>query len=336
MPAAEDIPLSRDGSWHGIPLRPLAGGYSGETYVAGEDSERVVVRIYARNPERAAIDASLLHLVRGLLPVPAVLELRHPTRTSPAVLVTELVAGTRLDALLAEPAAAVDFEVLGHSLAGVLTTLAGIPFLDFGMFADASLTLSRTGMPPDLRDWAEDLRGAGRLATWATSDWEALLNLVDAAQDLLAAAAASHVGRAVLTHSDFNAKNLLVDPATSQVTALLDWEFAHAGSVYTDIGNFCRFERDPRLLEPLLAGLGGVEPGSRQEHLTLGRASDLWALLELAGRPRPSPVQAIATELLLAQARANDLAAWPWEAVRVDPLPFAGHQVARHGANAVF
>jgi aminoglycoside phosphotransferase (APT) family kinase protein len=319
VPADEDIPPSGDGWWHGIPLRPLAGGYSGETYVVGADREPVVVRIYARNPERAAIDASLLHLVRGLVPVPSVLELRHPTRTSPAVLVTELVAGTRLDVLLADPAPAVDLEVLGRSLAEVLTTLAGIPFLDYGMFADASLTLSGDGMPTDLRDWAEDLRGAGRLATWTGSDWQALLDLVDAAQDLLETASASRVERAVLTHSDFNPKNLLVDPATSRVTAVLDWEFAHAGSVYTDIGNFCRFERDPRLLEPLLAGLDRVAPGNVKEHLTLGRANDLWALLELAGRPRPSPVQAIATELLLAQARTNDLEAWPWEAVRVDP-----------------
>ena len=53
------------------------------------------------------------------------------------------------------------------------------------------------------------------------------------------------MGRCCLVHSDFNPKNLLVDPDTLEVTGLLDWEFAHAGHPYTDLGNLLRFERDP-------------------------------------------------------------------------------------------
>jgi aspartyl-tRNA(Asn)/glutamyl-tRNA(Gln) amidotransferase subunit A len=55
-------------------LAPLEGGWSGETFVAGAAGEQVVVRIHARNPGRAEVDAALLRLVRGLVPVATVLE----------------------------------------------------------------------------------------------------------------------------------------------------------------------------------------------------------------------------------------------------------------------
>ena len=45
-------------------------------------------------------------------------------------------------------------------------------------------------------------------------------------------------------HSDLNPKNWLVDPDTLEIAALLDWEFAHAGHPFTDLGNALRFERD--------------------------------------------------------------------------------------------
>ena len=62
-------------------LTPLAGGWSGETFVADVAGERSVVRIYARPSHRGAaaheVDAALLRLVRGLVPVPEVLEVRR-------------------------------------------------------------------------------------------------------------------------------------------------------------------------------------------------------------------------------------------------------------------
>jgi hypothetical protein len=72
-------------------------------------------------------------------------------------------------------------------------------------------------------------------------------------------------------------------------------------------------------VEPLLDTLTDVEPHGPTHQLRLGRAVDLWALLELAGRPHRGAVPDLATELLLAQARAGDLDAWPWSTVRVVP-----------------
>jgi aminoglycoside phosphotransferase (APT) family kinase protein len=126
--------------------------------------------------------------------------------------------------------------------------------------------------------------------------------------------------RHVLAHSDFNPKNILVDPQHGQIVGVLDWEFAHAGSIHTDLGNFTRFERDDRLVGPLIAGFVDESPGRIWDPFTNGRAIDLWALVELAGRAEPNPVSQLANTLLLASARERSLLAWPWpDLSRVDP-----------------
>ena len=61
-------------------LTPLAGGYSGETFLARTGGQPTVVRLYAgsgaqrssqRGPDAPEVDAAVLHLVRGLVyPVP--------------------------------------------------------------------------------------------------------------------------------------------------------------------------------------------------------------------------------------------------------------------------
>ena len=87
-------------------LEPLAGGHSGETFLADAAGERTVVRIYGersawRGAEAPQVDAAVLALVRGLLPVPEVLEVRRADATgSPGLLVTTFLPGTRLELLL--------------------------------------------------------------------------------------------------------------------------------------------------------------------------------------------------------------------------------------------
>lgn len=303
--------------WHGTAMTPLAGGYSGETFLAATGRERAVVRIYHRNPQRAAIDASLLRLVRGIIPVPDVLELRPETADMPAVLVTEHLDGVPLDQVLRADPPGLDWETLGYNLGGVLGSLSGIPFLRFGMFADADLTLAPAGAPTDLAAWAQHFRSAGRLAAWGERDWRSLLALIDIAERSLDDG--QNDARVVLAHSDFNPKNILIDPTDCGIVALLDWEFAHAGSIHTDFGNFTRFERDDRLVDPMIEGFVDWSPGHIKGPFEHGRAMDLWALVELAGGTPSNPVRELAAQLLLAQVRDQDLQAWPWDAARVDP-----------------
>jgi aminoglycoside phosphotransferase (APT) family kinase protein len=306
--------------WYGVAMSPLAGGYSGETFTVGSGDDCVVLRIYRREPERALVDASLLRLMRGILAVPDVIDVRPPTADAPALLVTEVLDGVPLDTVLREPPRRLDWETLGLELGRVLGTLSGVPFLESGFFTDARLTVSSAGLPHDLPEWAALHRETSRLAGWPERDWQALSELVDGAQDLLDADVARGPVRTVLVHGDFNPKNILVDPREAVVTGLVDWEYSHAGSIHTDVGNFTRFERDDRLVEPLVEGFVDAAPGHIANPLEHGRAIDLWALIELAGRTPPNPVCELAGRLLLEQARTGSLSAWPWKRRRVDPM----------------
>jgi aminoglycoside phosphotransferase (APT) family kinase protein len=302
----------------GIELEELSGGYSGETFVAQVGDEPLVVRIYRRHPDRAAIDASLLRLLRGLMPVPEVVELRQATDATPAVLVTEYLPSVRLEEVLADPPDDLDWETLGLQLGWVLGGLSHIPFVRQGMFVDADLSVSAELMPIDLLEWAQTRRATGRLSTWPDADWQGLLDVIERAEEVLDDAA-DHDDRAVLVHGDFNPKNILLDPESLDVTGLVDWEFAHAGSIHTDFGNFTRFERDERLIEPFVEGFVDAAPGHIRDPFGHGRAMDLWALVELAGRPAGNAVTELAATLLLAQARGRDLEAWPWDESRKAP-----------------
>ena len=84
---------------------------------------------------------------------------------------------------------------------------------------------------------------------------DGLLDVAEEAEARLAA-----VGRVSFVHSDLNPKNLIVDPDSLRVAAVLDWEFAHAGSPYTDLGNAVRFDRQPAWVEAVVAAYAD-DPG---------------------------------------------------------------------------
>ena len=114
------------------------------------------------------------------------------------------------------------------------------------------------------------------------------------------------VPRACLVHSDINPKNLLLDPDTLALTGVLDWEFAHAGHPFTDLGNLLRFDRAPVFEEAVLAAYAERRGTPPEEALGLARAADLWALVDLAARRTANPVAARADRLLRAIARERD------------------------------
>jgi aminoglycoside phosphotransferase (APT) family kinase protein len=306
--------------WASLTLEPLDGGFSGETFLARTPDGDLVVRVYEKAPERAAVDAALLRLVRGLLPVPEVVELRPPSAWGPATLVTEYVPSLSLEQVLADPPRDLDWESLGLELGWILGALSHMPFVRHGAFIDADLALGKESLPDDLAEWAQQARDGGRIGAWSDSDWAGLRELVEIAEDTLDRRD-RYDDRAVLVHSDFNPKNIRLDPDTLEIAAIVDWEFAHAGSIHTDFGNFTRFERDERIVDPMVEGFVDAAPGHIRDPFDHGRAIDLWALIELAGRQATNPVTELATELLLAQARSGSLWAWPFEADRVSPRP---------------
>ena len=286
-------------------LTPLAGGWSGETFLSEVAGDRVVVRIYPpgrRDDAAPEVDAAVVRLVRGLVPVADVIEVRRADRAAdtPGLLVSAFVAGERGDLVLPrlDDAAA---ATLGRRLGGIVADLSGMPTMRAGRFVDADLTIGDFGTADGLPELVTVLA-----RSWAPDLLDRLVEVATRTQDLL-----DSVGRTCLVHSDANPKNVLVDPATLEVTALLDWEFAHSGHPYTDLGNLLRFDRRPAYADAVLAAWcerRGTEP---TETLELARAADLWALVDLAARRGQNPVADRAHAHLLAVARTGDLHALP-------------------------
>lgn len=291
-------------------LRPLAGGWSGETFLSDVDGARSVVRIYGDGrPDHAPeVDAAVLALVRGLLPVAEVLEVRRrdASRGAPGLLVTSWLPGERGDLVL--PALDPEGRArLGASLGRLAGQLAGMPMPRAGAFVNAELSIAAwPGAADGLEAWVEDHRSA--FAHWTDLERAGLRDVAGRAQALL-----DTVDRACLVHSDLNPKNVLVDPDSLEVTGLVDWEYAHAGHPFTDLGNVVRLDRSPEYVEAAVSAYSHLRGGEPAHNLDLARAADLWALVDLSARALENPVAARAEALLRAVARGGDLHAWPEE-----------------------
>ncbi len=105
-------------------------------------------------------------------------------------------------------------------------------------------------------------------------------------------AAAPHLNRylagqeASLVHGDFNALNILVTENRDRwcVSAVLDWEFAHAGTALFDVGNFLRNEEKyPGMSTAFIAAYQNAAKDDAklpENWRQLSRLADLNSLLE--------------------------------------------------------
>ena len=212
-------------------LTPLEGGYSGQTFVSEVAGVRSVVRIYPpdspRGPMAPEIDEAVLHLVRGLVPVPEVLDTSRidPASDEPGLLVTSWMPGRRGDLALEDldPAGRAR---MGASMGRLAGTLAGMPTLRAGAFVDAQLHVEPWVEPgtADLPSWVQ--AHASRLRGWDAPTLARLETAAGRAQELL-----DGTSRTCLVHSDLNPKNVLVDDG-GEVVAILDWEFAHLSLIH--------------------------------------------------------------------------------------------------------
>lgn len=287
-------------------MQPLAGGWSGQTFLADVAGERSVVRIYAtpghRGPAAHEVDAALLRLVRGLVPVPEVLEVRRadPAIDLPALLVTSYVEGVRGDEVLSTLDDA-GLAVVGRHLGGLAATLAGMPMLRSGPFVDGDLTIGSFALNGQSLDGLPAFLDQLTIRGLSAGELDRLRGVLVDAQALL-----DTVGRVCLVHSDLNPKNVIVDPDTLEVRALVDWEFSHAGHPFADLGNLLRFDRRPAYAAAVLAAWTDRHRVDPAQALALARAADLWALLDLASRAGDNPVATRALGLLQEIARTGD------------------------------
>ena len=288
-------------------LTPLDGGWSGETFLAEVAGERSVVRIYARPSHRGAaaheVDAALLRLVQGPAAGP-----RGPGGTPRrrghrhARAARDVVpAGRAAASCCSRGSTTPSRATLGRRLGEILADLGGMPMLSAGPFVDGRLTIG--SFEPDLDGLPAAVELAEpRLGWWSPDELAGLREVAVDAQALL-----DTVGRRVLVHSDFNAKNLLVDPDE------LDGDRSPRLGV--------RPRRSPvhRPREPaaVRARRGVHRRRARGVHrraaaaragdaLALARAADLWALVDLAARRGENPVAERADRLLRTVALRRD------------------------------
>lgn len=283
---------------------PLPGGWSGESFLAGVGGERTVVRICPpRAPRGGAgvqVEAALVRLVRGLVPVPEVLEVRPPVDRAPGLLVTRFVPGVRGDDVVRGADAPV-LRRVGEQLGRVAGTLAGIATLEPGHFVDGELRTRRPGAEEEdlvavVESRLPSLRGMDEMGV------RRLRRVARSAQEVL-----DEVGRTTVVHGDLHPRNVVLAEETLELRAVVDWEHAHSGSPHADLGSLLRFDRAPEWEEAVLEGWAAV----RHEDVALARhrarCADLAALVDLASRPAGNLVVDLAECFLAEVVRSEDV-----------------------------
>jgi aminoglycoside phosphotransferase (APT) family kinase protein len=274
-------------------VRPLDGGLMNRNYrirLAGS-RDAFVLRFFDRDPAACVKEAAVLALVRDNVPVADVVHVEaNGAEGFPPYLVLEFIDGISLRELKRRG----DLDALGEAAldagqvlarltrhrfdrSGLLTPALAIDSSTFDGVTIFGLVDHFAQAPAFQRRVDTDLRR--RVDVWAR-----------ASQTLFGDLSAPS-----LVHGDFNSANILVreEGGHWSVAAILDWEFAFAGSFFCDVGNLLRYERADRpRFEPHFSR-GCVDGGLSlpDDWHQRARFADLTALCELLARDDlPDPV----------------------------------------------
>jgi aminoglycoside phosphotransferase len=161
-----------------------------------------------------------------------------------------------------------------------LTDLAGL--LPVPPVLEAGPALLRTALMPGVH--GQDLIAAG-LADRVLAASGRVLRQIHRLPVPASLAADDRERATVLVHGDFGPQNLLLDERADEVTAVLDWEWAHAGDPAEDVA-WCEFiirlhhPAEVAALDAFYDGYGSRPPWPRVHQLMTRRCQELLDLCQ--------------------------------------------------------
>lgn len=200
----------------------------------------LLLRLFTRDSQQAEKEYRINKLVERIVPTPQVLHfaLDNPVTGHP-YLIREWIDGERLEQVAFDvlPEA---IEEIAYSVGFVLASIHSVGFAQSG-FLDGQLNISHPinigslGLIEFARQCLIEGIGGERLGVDLVNEVMEFLSHNSSLLD-------QWTGAACLTHSDFGGSNILIGSSKSHygVVAVLDWEFAFAGSPFFDIGNLLR------------------------------------------------------------------------------------------------
>ncbi|MGW0037072.1 phosphotransferase family protein [Gordonia sp. NPDC003376] len=239
-----DIGVDADGE---ITCKRVGIGQSNLTYLVSDDAGG---RWVLRRPPVGHLLASAHDVVREArilsalgptdVPVPQVLGVCTEESVSPVPLVVmEFVDAVVLDNLPAGEA--LDPAIRARVGESMIDTLARIHAVDIEAVGLDDLASHKPYAARQLKRWS---------AQWEKSKTREIPALDALTQRLIRGAPEQHETR--LVHGDFHIRNVMIDPATGEVRAALDWELSTLGDPLADIGSTLAYWPGPG--EPSLTG----------------------------------------------------------------------------------
>jgi len=297
-------------------LEPLAGGARNSNFCLQIDclSDPFLLRIFEHDPVLCQKEVDLLRRLRDEVPVPEVIYANAiGLEEVPPFCLLSFEKGISFQALREQ----CDPEAMAQAARSVGVTLAAIHRITFprGGWLTAGVVLSTPlmegihAMPRFVDHCLESAFQQNRIGQ----------ELCDRVHQLMWSAIAPLSvceEQANLVHGDFGERNILVRPGPKgwHVSAVLDWEFAVAGTPLADFGNFLRYESAAYpASEPAFSSAyrdaGGLLPENWNR---IRRVVDVVALTEkLTRNLLPENVLIELLELLEATVEDRD-AQFPW------------------------
>jgi len=205
-------------------------------------NDAFVLRIYVRNSEAIQKDWDIFHLVQESVPIPELLyaDLDCSHYDKPYAIM-KWVDGSLLSDIMAREETS-DIVACGYDVGAVLARIGTHTFPQAGFFGQG-LTVTEpfeggsTSYLSGIEQYLSQERVRQQLGAIQT---EQLEQFVSSNAEYLTEMAETPS----LVHSDFKGINILVRQHSQRwkVAAVLDWEFAFAGTPLLDIGNMLRYE----------------------------------------------------------------------------------------------